>query len=103
MSASAYHTLIPPRTDFPAKTQTFLSHPPYSSDLSPCSLFPEKARRLQGHRFQSADEVKSASQAELKDMSKNGFKKCFEDLYKRWQRRVVAQGSYFKGGCVSAL
>ncbi|GFS57971.1 hypothetical protein TNCV_3124611 [Trichonephila clavipes] len=45
---------------------------------------------------QSADEVKSASQAELKDMAKNGFQKCFEDLYKPWQKCVVTQRSYFK-------
>ncbi|GFV49130.1 hypothetical protein TNCV_236641 [Trichonephila clavipes] len=30
---------------------------------------------------QFANEVKSASQAELKDMTKNGFQKCFDDLY----------------------
>ncbi|GFS68031.1 hypothetical protein TNCV_1362551 [Trichonephila clavipes] len=36
-----------------------------------------------GRRFQSVDEVKSASQAELKDMAKNGFQKCFDDRYKR--------------------
>ncbi|GFV06267.1 hypothetical protein TNCV_3667661 [Trichonephila clavipes] len=30
---------------------------------------------------QFANEVKSASQAELKDMAKNGFQKCFDDLY----------------------
>ncbi|GFW95511.1 hypothetical protein TNCV_1722121 [Trichonephila clavipes] len=32
----------------------------------------------------SADEVKRASQAELKDTAKNGSQKCFEDLYKPW-------------------
>ncbi|GFX23118.1 hypothetical protein TNCV_2932821 [Trichonephila clavipes] len=32
---------------------------------------------------QSADEINSASQAKLKDMAKNGFQKCFDDLYKR--------------------
>ncbi|GFX16289.1 hypothetical protein TNCV_4705421 [Trichonephila clavipes] len=31
---------------------------------------------------QSADEVESALQAELKCMAKNGFQKCFDDLYK---------------------
>ncbi|GFS98621.1 hypothetical protein TNCV_2987471 [Trichonephila clavipes] len=30
-----------------------------------------------GRRFQSAYEIKSASQAELKDMAKNEFQKCF--------------------------
>ncbi|GFV80056.1 hypothetical protein TNCV_4654731 [Trichonephila clavipes] len=37
------------------------------------------------NEVKSADEVKSASQAELKDMVKNGFQKCFDDLYKPLQ------------------
>ncbi|GFW59400.1 transposable element Tc3 transposase [Trichonephila clavipes] len=32
------------------------------------------------NKDQYADEVKSASQAELKDMAKNGFWKCFDEL-----------------------
>ncbi|GFX25320.1 hypothetical protein TNCV_1274801 [Trichonephila clavipes] len=34
---------------------------------------------------QSAEEVKSASQAELKDMAKNRFHICFHGLYKSWK------------------
>ncbi|GFY15405.1 hypothetical protein TNCV_1572161 [Trichonephila clavipes] len=67
--------------DFLLKTKTtVLPHPPYSLDLAPSdfSLFP---KRLEGHQFQSAEEVKSTSQAELKNISKNGFQKCFHDLY----------------------
>ncbi|GFX06362.1 hypothetical protein TNCV_2938901 [Trichonephila clavipes] len=33
---------------------------------------------------QSADEIKNASQAELKGITNNGFPKCFDELYKRW-------------------
>ncbi|GFU34617.1 hypothetical protein TNCV_1993381 [Trichonephila clavipes] len=53
-------------------------------DLAQCdfSLFPELAHRLQFRRFQYADEFKSTSQADLKDLSKNEFQKCFDDLYK---------------------
>ncbi|GFW97675.1 hypothetical protein TNCV_685451 [Trichonephila clavipes] len=47
-------------------------------------------------------EIKSASQTELKDMAENGSQKCFDDLYKEWQKCVVARGSYFKGRCVLA-
>ncbi|GFX97341.1 hypothetical protein TNCV_1077121 [Trichonephila clavipes] len=57
----------------------------------------------QDRRFQSTDEVKIASQAELKNMAKNGFQKCFYELYKRWQKCAVAQVFYFEGGCVSAV
>ncbi|GFV44786.1 hypothetical protein TNCV_563371 [Trichonephila clavipes] len=52
---------------------------------------------------QSADEVKDASQAESNDMAKNEFQKCFDDLYKPWQKCVVIQGSYFEERCVSAV
>ncbi|GFW48607.1 hypothetical protein TNCV_4241881 [Trichonephila clavipes] len=52
---------------------------------------------------QSADEVKSASQAEIKNVAKNGFQKRFGDLNKSRQKCVVIQWSYFEGGCVSAV
>ncbi|GFW82878.1 hypothetical protein TNCV_3494481 [Trichonephila clavipes] len=51
----------------------------------------------------SADLVKSASLAELKDMAKNGFQKCFDNFYKPWQKCVVTQGSYFEEECVSEV
>ncbi|GFX44978.1 hypothetical protein TNCV_3430271 [Trichonephila clavipes] len=46
---------------------------------------------------QSADEVKSAPQAGLKEMDKNGFQICFYDLYKPWQKFTITQESYFEG------
>ncbi|GFS54357.1 hypothetical protein TNCV_4808651 [Trichonephila clavipes] len=56
-----------------------------------------------GHQFQSAESASQAELNELKDMAQNGIQKCFDDLYKRWNKCVVAQESYFKGGCVSAI
>ena len=83
---------------------TALSNPPYSPDLAPYNffLFLELARYLKGLQFQSSDEVKCALQVELKDMVKNGFQTCFDELYRYWQKCVVAQEFYFKGGCISA-
>ncbi|GFV14973.1 hypothetical protein TNCV_1223051 [Trichonephila clavipes] len=52
---------------------------------------------------QSADEVKSASQAELKNKAKNRLLKCFNDLCKPWQKFAVPQGFYSEGGKVSAV
>ncbi|GFT42375.1 hypothetical protein TNCV_1786621 [Trichonephila clavipes] len=65
-------------TDFLVNTKTT----PNSCDLKPCdfSLFRELVPRFLGHRIQSADEVESASQAELKDMSKHELQKCFDYL-----------------------
>ncbi|GFW16959.1 hypothetical protein TNCV_2760871 [Trichonephila clavipes] len=59
---------------------TVLSH----RDLVPSNfrIFPKLARHLQGRRFQSAGEVKSVSQVELKGMFKNRFQKRFDELYK---------------------
>ncbi|GFV92260.1 hypothetical protein TNCV_3951151 [Trichonephila clavipes] len=85
----------------PFRTQVL--YPPRQNDRLCVIIFPELAHRLQDRRFQSAEEVKRASQVELKNMAKNGFQKCFEDLYKRWNKCVVAQGSYFEGWCVSAI
>ncbi|GFU92545.1 hypothetical protein TNCV_4794741 [Trichonephila clavipes] len=69
---------------------TVLPYPPYSPDLASCDfrIFPKLARRFQFHRFQSADEIKDASQAELKNMIKKGYQKCFDDLDKR-QKSVL--------------
>ncbi|GFT88622.1 uncharacterized protein TNCV_905191 [Trichonephila clavipes] len=67
------------------KTKTIvLPHPPYSPDIvsSDLRLFSELVRSFQCHRFQSADETKSASQAQSEEITKNGFQKCFDDLHK---------------------
>ncbi|GFW14138.1 hypothetical protein TNCV_3547271 [Trichonephila clavipes] len=79
-----------------------LPYSPYFPDFDPSDIriFPELSRRSQGHRFQSADEIKNASQTELKAMAEIGFQKCFDDPYKRWHK--CAQGSCFEGGCVLA-
>ncbi|GFW91456.1 hypothetical protein TNCV_3376221 [Trichonephila clavipes] len=83
---------------------TVMPHPSYSPDLTPLKLqnISRAGTSLAGFQFQSASEVKSASQAELKDMGKNGFQKCFDELHKRWQKCSIAQESYLEGGCVLA-
>lgn len=73
--------------DFLVKMKTtVLLHPLYSPDLLLCDflLFPELACRFHCRQFQSSDEVKSASKAELKDMAKKRFLKYFNDLYSQW-------------------
>ncbi|GFX18765.1 uncharacterized protein TNCV_3019231 [Trichonephila clavipes] len=51
----------------------------------------EKISQRYSRRFQSADEFKSASQSELKDMAEIGFQKLFDGLYKRWKKCIVTQ------------
>ncbi|GFY21823.1 hypothetical protein TNCV_1169671 [Trichonephila clavipes] len=76
--------MIPIRSGL-LKTKTIvLLHSPYSPHLttSEFRLFPKLSRHLQSHRFLSADEVKRASQSELKVMAKNRFQKYFDYLYR---------------------
>ncbi|GFV53195.1 hypothetical protein TNCV_298041 [Trichonephila clavipes] len=82
---------------------TVVSHTSYSLNFTTCDfrIFLELSRGFQGRRFQFAAEIKSASLTELNDTAKNRFQKCFNDHYKQWEKCVVAQRSYFKGGCVS--
>jgi len=38
--------------------------------------------------------IKNATK-ELKMLLQNGFQKCFQQIYNRWQKLIVAQGNYF--------
>jgi len=44
----------------------------------------------------ATDIIKNATE-ELKRLSKNGFRECFQYLYSRWQKFIVDQGDYFEG------
>ncbi|GBM51071.1 Histone-lysine N-methyltransferase SETMAR [Araneus ventricosus] len=78
---------------------TTLEHPPYSPDLAPADfyVFPRLKIKLKGHRFVDSDEVTENATKQLKDLSKNGFQECFEQLYERWKKCVDAGGKYFEG------
>ncbi|GBM08018.1 Histone-lysine N-methyltransferase SETMAR [Araneus ventricosus] len=78
---------------------TTLEHPPYSTDLAPADFypFPRLKKKLKGHRSVHSDEVIENATKQLKDLSKNGFQECFEQLYERWKKCVDAGGKYFEG------
>ena len=42
-------------------------------------LFPKLKLPLQSTRFQSIEEIKENSRRELKSITENAFKKCFDD------------------------
>ncbi|KAJ4428120.1 hypothetical protein ANN_24134 [Periplaneta americana] len=77
---------------------TALDHPPYSPDLSPPDyfLFPRPKSHLKGRRFNAEVVIANAMRA-LRRVSQNGFQACFQELYTRWQKCVVAEGNYFEG------
>jgi hypothetical protein len=58
-----------------------LEHPPYSVDLStPDFLFLQAKSVLKVQQFTSAKEVFAKATRALLEISKNGFKKCFQKL-----------------------
>ncbi|GBN55687.1 hypothetical protein AVEN_132526-1 [Araneus ventricosus] len=49
--------------------------------------------KLKGHRFVDSDEVIENATKQLKDLSKNGFLECSEQLYERWKKCMDAGGN----------
>ncbi|GBM36126.1 hypothetical protein AVEN_179119-1 [Araneus ventricosus] len=99
------HDNAPPHRDLIVKkyiarhSVTTLEHHPYSPDLAPAEfyLFPRLKMKLKGHSFVDSDEVIENAKKQLKDLSKNGFQECFEQLYERWKNCVDAGRKYFEG------
>jgi len=84
--------------DFLAKNNvTALEHPPYSTDLTPAVfyLFLQLKSALKGWAFYYATDIVKNSTEELKRLSQNDFQECFQHLYSRWQKCIIAQGDYF--------
>jgi hypothetical protein len=50
---------------------------------------------LKGWRFCDVIDIKNATE-ELKRLSQNGFHECFQNIYIRWQKSIVAQGNILK-------
>ncbi|UYV64476.1 K02A2.6-like [Cordylochernes scorpioides] len=72
--------------------------------LAPCDffLFPKLKRPMNGRRYATLDEIKTASKEELKRFLKNDFLKCFEDWKNRWHKCIISHGDYFEGNKVAA-
>nr|CAH7728606.1 unnamed protein product [Callosobruchus chinensis] len=64
---------------FCKKQTPVFQQPPYSPDLAPCDflLFSKLERILEGTRFQTREEIMSATIAELYSIQKNAFSICF--------------------------
>jgi hypothetical protein len=52
---------------------------------------------LKGHRCCDATDIIQNATEELKRLSENGFQECFQNLFRRWQKRIFAQEDYFVG------
>jgi hypothetical protein len=63
-------------------------------DLVPADLylFPRLTSALKGRHFYDATDIIRNATEELKWLSLNGFQECFQHLYSRWQKCIIAQG-----------
>jgi len=52
---------------------------------------------LKGRRFYVAPDIIKNATEELKLLSQNEFQECFQHIFSRWQKFVVAHGYYFEG------
>jgi transposase len=77
---------------------TTTEHPPYSPDLPSHDfyLFPRLKSALKGRRFYDGTYIIRNATKELKRLSQICFQECFQHLYSRWQKCIVAQGDYLK-------
>jgi hypothetical protein len=65
------------------KNITVCPHPPYLPDLAPCDFWrlPKFKMTTKGKRFESIQDVKAATTAQLKTLMKEDFQNSF----RKWQ------------------
>jgi len=93
------HTALVLRDFFIKNSTHIVPQPPYSPDLAPSDfwLFPKLKLPLRGHRFDSIEEIQTASKKVLMAIPEIDFNRCFEDWKKRWHKCIVSGGDYFEG------
>jgi hypothetical protein len=76
-----------------------IPHPLYSPDFAPCDffLFPKMKLKLQGHRFDTSEEIQAESQRVLDTLTEKDFQKMFQKWRSWWDRCLHAGGNYFEG------
>ena len=52
---------------------------------------------LKGRRFATVEEIQEESQETLDTVTKDDYRKCFQEREKRGDRCITFQGEYFEG------
>jgi len=88
------HTSLLVRKFLSNKNIMVCPHPPYSPDLAPYDfrLFPKFKTTMKGKRFESIQDIKAATTAQLKTLTKEDFQNCFRKWQERWEKRVRSEG-----------
>ena len=93
------HAALVLREHFAKNSTHIVPQPSYSTDLAPCDfwLFPELKRRLQGHRFDTIEEIQAETKKALKAIPEIEFNKCFDECKKYWHKCIISGVDYFEG------
>lgn len=81
-----------------AQNIEIMGHSPYSPDLAPNDFFliPRVKNKLRGLRFTSAEEAVDAFKNEINNLTREDWRKCFEDWFSRMQKCIDCGGEYFE-------
>ncbi|EZA62088.1 Histone-lysine N-methyltransferase SETMAR, partial [Ooceraea biroi] len=73
-----------------------MQHPPYSPDLAPSDyrLFRSLQNNLDGHRFNSVDDIQTYLKDFFAQKSRDFYKRGIMSLPERWQKVVDQDGQY---------
>jgi len=76
---------------------TTLEHSPQSTDLVAAAfcLLPQRKLVLMGWCYCDANDNIKNLPDELKRISQNCFRECFQNLDSRWQKYIFVKGNYF--------
>ena len=70
-------------------------HPPYSPDLAPCDFW--LFCKLRGCRYETIEELKEAVTKVIDTLQQEDFHGAFRKFLERYNKRIAAEGDYFKG------
>ena len=93
------HNALEIREFFDKNNIAVLEQPPYSPDLVPCDFFvhPKLKKVIKGTRFQDSEAIRTAVTREIQAIPEEYFQECVEELQRRLEKCIRAQGDYFEG------
>ncbi len=76
-----------------------IAHPPYSPDLSPYDffIFPYLKRKLRGREYPDLDQLRTAIECKLGEVTALQWRQCFKDWLRQCRRCLAFNSSYFEG------
>jgi hypothetical protein len=66
-------------------------------------VFPRLKSALKEWSFCDATDIIKNATEELKRLSRKGFQECFQHIYSRWQKCIVAERYYFEGDVAEVI